>query len=135
MQMRLPLNSVQKYLYDCITQIGSTPVYDYVPAGSAYPYFTIGDAEVDDWSSKNTYGGVVHVHIVAWSDKRGYKEVNDMADSIAQKFVNSKNLLLDENFAIEGAEFESAVVRRIDVESGELRSAEIVLKMFIFQKK
>jgi hypothetical protein len=53
-------------------------VYDHVPADTAFPYMTIGETTVTDWSSK-TFGGQVHdltLHI--WSRSRGRKETKEI---------------------------------------------------------
>jgi hypothetical protein len=53
-------------------------VYDHVPADTAFPYVTIGETTVTDWSSK-TFDGQVHdVTLHIWSRTRGRKETKEI---------------------------------------------------------
>jgi hypothetical protein len=53
-------------------------VYDHVPADTAFPYVTLGETTVTDWSSK-TFDGQVHdVTLHIWSRARGRKETKEI---------------------------------------------------------
>lgn len=50
-------------------------VYDHVPADTAFPYVTIGETTVIDWSSKSFDGQLHDLTLHVWSRARGRKEV------------------------------------------------------------
>ena len=55
-----------------------TGVYDHVPAGTALPYITIGDATSRDWSTKTSSGSQLLFTIHAYSAEGGRKQVTDI---------------------------------------------------------
>ena len=75
--------ALQKAVFEALTANANlmgaiSGVYDHVPADTAFPYVTIGETTVTDWSSK-TFDGEVHsftLHV--WSRARGRKEVKEI---------------------------------------------------------
>ena len=70
----------QKAVFEALTANANlmgavSGVYDHVPADSAFPYVTIGETTVTDWSSK-TFDGQVHsVTLHVWSRGAGTQGV------------------------------------------------------------
>ena len=57
-------------------------VYDRPPQGSSYPYVTLGDIALSDWSTKNTNGFEAMLTLHIWSRGGGRKEVASVAERI-----------------------------------------------------
>ena len=53
-------------------------VYDHVPADTAFPYVTIGEASVTDWSSKSFDGQRHSLTLHVWSRARGRREAKEI---------------------------------------------------------
>ena len=75
--------ALQKAVFEALTANANlmgaiSGVYDHVPADSAFPYVTIGETTVTDWSSK-TFDGQAHsVTLHVWSRARGRKELKEI---------------------------------------------------------
>lgn len=52
------------------------------PDGTAYPFLTIGDDDVDESGTKTTDGWDVTTEIQIWSQQKAYKEVKDLAELV-----------------------------------------------------
>lgn len=70
---QLPL---QQAIYDTLTGDATlmgmvTGIYDRPPQGSAFPYITLGDTDVADWSTKTTAGTEHRSTLHAWSREGG----------------------------------------------------------------
>jgi hypothetical protein len=57
-------------------------VYDRPPQGSAYPYITLGDIAVADWSTKTTEGFETLLTLQVWSRGGGRKEAALVAERV-----------------------------------------------------
>ncbi len=53
-------------------------IYDHVPADTAFPYVTIGETSVSDWSSKTFDGQEHRLTLHVWSRARGRKETKEI---------------------------------------------------------
>lgn len=72
-------NALQTAIYTALTG-GAYAVYDHVPQDTAYPYITIGSHDV---AERDLVTGRLEDHffyVTLWSDYRGAKECNAMAD-------------------------------------------------------
>ena len=75
--------ALQKAVYDALTANTDltavvSGVYDHVPADTAFPYVTIGETTIADWSSKSFDGQVHALTLHIWSRARGRKEVKEI---------------------------------------------------------
>jgi hypothetical protein len=62
--------------------VGDPPrLYDHVPAATAYPYLTLGETGVADWSNKSFSGAELVLTLHAWSRTRGRQEAKAMLDA------------------------------------------------------
>ena len=129
--MRMPINSLQKYAYTTLNT-GGNVVYNFVPANAVYPYFKIGEVEVEDWSSKVHYGGTVNLHVTCWSSTQGSKELNEMVNTVVESLVNSRSVL-DDGFKLINTEFGSVATRDVPVDDGIVQVAEIILRCYVQQ--
>lgn len=92
--------ALQKALYDSLTAdvtlMGMVDgVYDRVPDTADYPYVTIGDLQMRNWSSKTFTGSACNVEIHSWSREGGRKESAAIMERI-------HNLLHDQPINITG---------------------------------
>lgn len=79
---RVPLNELTKAVYSRLTQHLDTPVYDDVPPTENPPYITVGLFTCKDTSTKVNDICDVSVNLDIWSDYRGKKEVNEIANDV-----------------------------------------------------
>ena len=78
---------LQKAIYQKLTgdaglQNLISGVFDRPPQGQAYPYITIGQAVINDWSTKTTIGSEQRLDIHIWSREGGKKQVETIAEKI-----------------------------------------------------
>ena len=62
--------------------LGGAKVYDDVPRGTAFPYVTIGESLVRDWSTGSDEGNEHIVTVHAWSRAKGRKEVQSIVQAV-----------------------------------------------------
>lgn len=72
-----------------------TGVYDRPPQATQFPYITLGDFSVTDWSSKTTQGCEHKFVIHVWSRQGGRKESAQLMERI-------HTLLHEQNLTVEG---------------------------------
>lgn len=79
--------ALQKALYQKLT--GNTPlmavvtgIFDRAAQGTAFPYITIGDAVIHDWSTKSATGTQQLVEIHIWSREGGRKQAAEIMDMV-----------------------------------------------------
>jgi hypothetical protein len=75
--------ALQKAVFEALTANADlmsaiSGVYDHVPSDTAFPYVTIGETTVTDWSSKTFDGQVHNLTLHVWSRERGRKEIKEI---------------------------------------------------------
>lgn len=77
--------SLQQAIYTTVTNdaalnalIGPPRLYDHVPQNTAYPYLTLGQSTVRDWSTGTEVGDEHSLTLHVWSRASGRKEANDI---------------------------------------------------------
>lgn len=65
-----------------ITTTLSCGVYDEVIEGNSYPFITLGEETVTDYSTKNLVGAETTVNIHIWSRYKGSKETKQIMDKV-----------------------------------------------------
>ena len=65
-----------------ITSTLSCGVYDEVVEGNSYPFITLGEETVTDYSTKNLVGAETTVNIHIWSRYKGSKETKQIMDKV-----------------------------------------------------
>lgn len=83
----LPLQAaVRSALATALANAGSggaaVPVLDEVPQGQAYPYVTIGEDVITDWSALTREGEDIDFTIHTWSRYAGFKEVKELMAAV-----------------------------------------------------
>lgn len=64
--------------------LGGARVYDEVPQSAAFPYVTLGDAKVSDWSTATEAGEEHQLTLHAWSRQGGHREAHVIAGALLQ---------------------------------------------------
>jgi hypothetical protein len=64
--------------------LGGPKVYDEAPAGVAFPYVTLGEARVTDFSTGSERGEEHQLTLHAWSRQGGHKEAHLIAGTLLQ---------------------------------------------------
>ena len=83
MTLHLPLLELQQAVYGRLSGLLDTPVYDAVPAGTAPPYLTLGEASVTDWSTKSSAGCEIILRLHVWSAYAGMSEAAGIMDAVS----------------------------------------------------
>lgn len=92
--------SLQRGIYQALAgsaglsaMLGGTRIYDDPPQGASYPFITIGQSTLRDWST-GTEDGTEHlVTLHVWSRSGGRKQVQDIIEEI-KKVLHDKPLSL-----------------------------------------
>ena len=90
--------------------LGGPRVYDEVPASVVFPYVTLGETRVTDWSTGTERGEEHQLTLHAWSRQGGHKEAHQVAGALLQA-LDDANLTLDQHRLI-NLRFALADVRR-----------------------
>jgi hypothetical protein len=77
------------------TLLGGPKVYDEPPPGAAFPYVTLGDARVTDWSTGSERGEEHQLTLHAWSRQGGHKEAHLVAGALLQALDDAPLILVD----------------------------------------
>ena len=64
--------------------LGGARVYDEVPRGAAFPYVTLGEARVTDYSAGGEPGEEHQLTLHAWSQQGGHREAHLIAGALLQ---------------------------------------------------
>jgi hypothetical protein len=78
-----------------ITSTLACGVYDEVVEGNSYPFITLGEEIVIDYSTKNIIGAETTINIHIWSRYKGSKETKQIMDKV-------HDLLHDVNLTVTG---------------------------------
>jgi hypothetical protein len=93
--------SLQRAIYDTLAndgdvvlRLGGARIFDDVPQKSPYPYLTLGQSVVRDWST-GTEDGAEHILTLhVWSRAEGRREAHDIMSSIRDA-LHDRDLALD----------------------------------------
>lgn len=75
--------------------LGGARVHDVPPAAPEFPYVTLGEAQVSDWSTATESGQEHRLTLAAWSRQGGHGEAHAIAHLVQQ-------VLHDAPLALEG---------------------------------
>src|SRR5438270_596486 len=73
--------------------LGGSKVYDEPPTGAAFPYVTLGDARIEDFSAGNDPAEEHRLTLHAWSRQGGHKEAHMIAGALLQARADAPDLL------------------------------------------
>jgi hypothetical protein len=103
------------------TLLGGTKVYDEVPSSASFPYVTLGEARVADFSTATEASEEHQVILNAWSRQGGHREAHVIAGALLQalddaplalaghRLVNLRFALADVRREADGRTYRAAV--------------------------
>jgi hypothetical protein len=77
------------------TLLGGPKVYDEVPGATAFPYVTLGEARVADFSTGSEDGEEHQLTLHAWSRQGGHREAHVIAGALLQALDDAPLTLTD----------------------------------------
>ena len=77
------------------TLLGGARVYDEPPSNPAFPYVTLGEARVSDFSTGTEPGQEHQLTLHAWSRQGGHKEAHLVAGALLQALDDASLTLAD----------------------------------------
>ena len=92
------------------TLLGGAKVYDEVPRAAAFPYVTLGEAQVTDWSTATDPGEEHQLTLNAWSRQGGHREAHEIAGALLQALDGAALTLTDHRLI--NLRFGTADIRR-----------------------
>jgi hypothetical protein len=86
--------SLQQSIYQILANdatLGAmiTGVYDHVPAGTEYPFVTVGEGESRDWSNAEKQGTEQLITLRIWSREAGRKQAAGIMERIVTLLHNT----------------------------------------------
>jgi len=92
------------------TLLGGAKVYDEVPRAAAFPYVTLGEAQITDWSTATDAGEEHQLTLNAWSRQGGHREAHEIAGALLQALDGAALTLTDHRLI--NLRFGTADIRR-----------------------
>src|SRR5438552_11630915 len=92
------------------TLLGGPRVYDEVPKSVVFPYVTLGETRITDWSTGTERGEEHQLTLHAWSRQGGHKEAHLVAGALLQALHDVPLTLTDHRLI--NLRFSTADVRR-----------------------
>lgn len=108
--------ALQKAIFECLTtDIGvsgfvGARIYDAVPGDTGFPYLTLGEAQVEDWSAGEAEGREHWLSMNVYSRSGGRAEVKAIMGAV-HRALHDAALTLD-GYALINMRFQSAETRR-----------------------
>ncbi|MBI1204005.1 MAG: DUF3168 domain-containing protein [Rhodopseudomonas sp.] len=93
-----------------VAVLGGPKIYDEPPRSAAFPYVTLGEARVSDFSAGGEPGAEHQMTLHAWSRQGGHKEAHAIAGALLQALDDAPLTLADH--ALINLRFAVADVRR-----------------------
>ena len=90
--------------------LGGPKVFDEVPRGAAFPYVTLGEARVTDFSTGTEPGEEHQITLHAWSRQGGHREAHMISGALLQALDDAPLALTDHRLV--NLRFATADVRR-----------------------
>lgn len=90
--------------------LGEGRIHDLPPASPAFPYVTLGEAQVSDWSTATEAGAEHRLSLACWSRQGGHAEAHQLAH-LVQQALHDAPLALDGQRLV-NLRFTSAEIRR-----------------------
>ncbi|MEA2907249.1 MAG: hypothetical protein QOI12_4636 [Alphaproteobacteria bacterium] len=75
--------------------LGAPRIYDEPPKGVSFPYVTLGEARISDWSTGSEGGQEHQLTLHAWSRQGGHKEAHLVAGALLQALDDAPLVLTD----------------------------------------
>jgi hypothetical protein len=93
-----------------VSLLGGPKIYDEPPRGAVFPYVTLGEARLSDFSAGSDPGEEHQLTLHAWSRQGGHREAHMIAGALLQALDDAPLTLTDH--ALVNFRFSVADVRR-----------------------
>ena len=93
---------------DLTTLLGSVRIYDDAPQGAPYPFITLGQSAVRDWSTGTEDGAEHNLTLHVWSRSGGKKQVHEILEAIRAVLHDQPLMLADHHLVKLRHEFAEA---------------------------
>ncbi len=93
-----------------VAVLGGPRVYDEPPKAVVFPYVTLGEARITDWSTSSDSGEEHQLTLHAWSRQGGHAQAHQIAGALLQALDNAPLALSDHRLV--NLRFSVADVRR-----------------------
>ena len=90
--------------------LGGPKIYDEPPAAAAFPYVTLGESRIGDFSAGDEAGVEHQMTLHAWSRQGGHNEAHRIAGALLQALDDAPLALADH--ALVNFRFSTADIRR-----------------------
>ena len=93
---------------DLTTLLGGVRVYDHAPQSAPYPFITLGQSAVRDWSTGTEDGAEHNLTLHVWSRSGGKKQVQEIIETIKDVLHDQPLTLSDHHLVNLRHEFSEA---------------------------
>lgn len=93
---------------DLTTQLGGVRVYDDAPQAAPYPFITLGQSVIRDWSTGSEDGAEHNLTLHVWSRSGGKKQVHEILEAIRAVLHDQPLVLADHHLVNLRHEFSEA---------------------------
>jgi hypothetical protein len=93
---------------DLTTLLGGVRVYDHAPKSAPYPFITVGQSAVRDWSTGTEDGAEHNLTLHVWSRSGGKKQVQEIIETIKDVLHDQPLTLSDHHLVNLRHEFSEA---------------------------
>ena len=98
--------ALQRGVYQALTGsphltalLGGARIYDDAPQSAPYPFITLGQSVMRDWSTGTEDGAEHELTLHVWSRAGGKKQVQEIMESV-KAVLHDKPLLLEDHYLI-----------------------------------
>lgn len=109
----MELQLINKALFELLKLCDLCPVFDSVPENKKMPYIVLAETQLMPWNTKTTAGLEAILGILIYSDYRGDKEINRIADTLTSILANTP-LLPGDGLTVIKQRLEELKIERLD---------------------
>lgn len=125
----MKLLTLNRALFERLRHCEEYPVFDSVPENRKMPYIVLAETNAQPCNTKTTVGLIVTAGILLYSDYKGDKEINHVADLIV-KLLETETFDLGETWVVIRQELNECKVERLE----EYREGSIKLQLKIYKR-
>jgi Protein of unknown function (DUF3168) len=98
--------ALQRSLYQALADapelvalLGGVRIYDHAPQGASFPFITLGQSVIRDWSTGTEDGAEHSLTLHVWSRSGGKKQMQEIVEAI-RRALHDQPLPLEDHFLI-----------------------------------
>lgn len=86
-----PMQELHRAVYAHVSATLTTPVLDFVPEDTPYPYVTIGETQMTRTDTHSTYSTEMYMTLHVWTRSEGWSQARGIAGQIRAILDNQQN--------------------------------------------